>query len=110
MGLAVQEFKWVNPEGKNHSEKEHYLGLIRNLKSEVRNLRKRIKHLEKKEHMFEEIIDDAIESDEVEVDYKLCSNCGKGVLERVDLKYVVVEKCSLCDFRRKLNGNEKKES
>jgi hypothetical protein len=33
---------------------------------------------------------------------EICSNCGKGIVQVVDLKYVVFKVCNLCNAREKI--------
>lgn len=89
---------------KNHSELEHLRGLIKHLKSENRQLRRRLKEIDKKVHFFEDVVDEIVE----EVDVKnACKACGKGTILEYDLKYVILEKCNLCDYQNKKRINRK---
>ena len=56
----------------------------------------------KKEHLFERIVDTAVEKSNGDIDMEPCLHCGKGELYVIDLKYVKYQVCSLCDRKDKL--------
>jgi hypothetical protein len=89
---------------KNHSEREHFLGIIRELKKEVRSLRKKLKETEKREHQYEDIVSDAIENGEIEFKTldPICQHCFKGVVTETDLKFLIVKSCSLCNYEERI--------
>lgn len=86
---------------KNKSEIEYFRGLIKKLKSENRHLKKRIKELNKREHFYEEIIDDVLDEEDGQLNCEACPSCETGVLVEVDLHRVKIKKCNQCDYRTK---------
>ena len=95
---------------KNRSEKEYYLGIIRELTSEVRNLRKRLRQVEKMEYKYEEIVNEALENGEIEIKTKknYCPHCGKGQIKEIDLNHLLIKRCSICGHEERIRSNGKK--
>ncbi len=85
---------------KGHSEVELLRGRIRRLESTCRRLRKRNKQLERKTHFHEDVIDDITETTVPKGE--ICPECGKGQITTLDLKFVLIESCELCEYRKKI--------
>ena len=85
---------------KERSEIELLRGRIRKLESLCRQLRKRNKQLEKKTHFHENIIGDF--ADTITPKGETCPECGKGQITTVDLKFLLIKSCSLCEYRKKI--------
>lgn len=81
---------------KTHSEIEHFRATIRKLQSEVRRLKRLLKDSQKHEYTP---ADD--EPAEEILQFKLCPNCGKGLIQETDLGKFIFIKCSLCDFKQR---------
>ena len=92
---------------KTHSEAEHWKGLYKKVKRENIQLKKRLKSLERREHFYEEVIDDV--TVENEVSCETCDNCGKGVIIETDLKYVILRRCDTCDWAERIKPNAPEE-
>ena len=84
--------------GKSRSELEELRGEIRKLRSENRKLKREVKDFSKRAHFYEEVVDEVAEDIEKK---RGCKECGKGYLQEIDLKYLVLTKCDTCDFQRK---------
>lgn len=71
------------------------------LRGEIRRLKAQLKYCKR---CMEKDVDDMDYDDapEIEVNKHQCSECGKGVLEIVDLKYVIYQVCNTCGFRKKI--------
>ena len=85
---------------KEHSGLELLKGRIRKLEAVNRRLRKRNKQLERKTHFHDNVIDDVAE--EITPKGEMCTECGKGQLTTVDLKYLLIESCDTCEYRKKI--------
>lgn len=70
---------------KNRSEIEHLRGIIRQLKAEL-------KYHKRRSH-----IKDEPELEERQPD---CENCGKGFMEDLDLKFVLMKVCKICGHKK----------
>lgn len=89
---------------QNRSELEYVRGQLKAVQRENRQLRKRLKALDKKAHFFEsEVVDSA---EDINID--LCSHCGKGVLQVLDLAHITLVTCNICEHRERIRPNEKK--
>ncbi len=79
---------------KNRSEVEFLKGEVRRLKKQLGRIKKGETVIVKANDIIEEEHEDG------------CPKCGKGTLVDVDLKYIVVTSCNICDYtqRRKPNG------
>ena len=86
---------------KQGKEDEYYKGQIRKLESENRQLRKRLKQLDKREHLYEDLIEAVAEEIKPPKNGK-CPECRDGTLSHHDLKYVRIEKCDECKYRKKI--------
>lgn len=88
---------------KHGKPDEHYLGEIRNLRSENRNLKKRLKALERKLYNTSKVKDEEeIYEEPVEqIQLTRCPKCDKGHLNEVTVVGRVFSKCDSCDFRTK---------
>lgn len=73
---------------KHGSELEHLRGEIRRLKAQLKHYKRRHQHEEP-----EEYVDDAPENQ--------CDHCGKGVITCIDLKFVKIFRCSICNYELK---------
>lgn len=73
---------------KEKSELEH-------LRGENRRLRKQLNYYKKQANMSESDVY------EEEAEEEVCEHCGKGQLEVIDLKYVIMEVCNVCGHQRK---------
>ncbi len=85
---------------KEHSEVELLRGRVRKLAALNRRLRKRNKQLERKSHFHATVIDDV--GKEITIKGKTCRECGKGQITIVDLKYLLIESCDVCEYRKKM--------
>ena len=94
---------------KTHSELEHWKGLVKKLKSENRHLKRKLKVLEKREHFYEDVIEDV--SVDNEISEEVCQTCKQGMIIETDLKHIIIRKCNYCGEieRKKPNGETKKE-
>lgn len=84
---------------RNHSELDHLRGRVKKLESQNRQLRKRLKSLDKREHLYEDLLDAVAE--DIIVDPK-CPKCKTGKLEYKDFTHVKFEVCVDCDYKKKL--------
>ena len=94
---------------KTHKELEHYIGIIKEQKSEIRKLQKELSYYKKREHISDDIISGALDiidnsTDKVEI----CDDCGKGELSFIIIANKGFKKCNLCDFRSNSIKLEKK--
>jgi predicted nuclease with TOPRIM domain len=89
---------------KNHSELEHVRGQLKAVRRENRQLKKRIKQLERRAHFYEETIDEIAE----DIDLDICPSCKKAPTTVIDLKYLIIEKCTQCDYESRIKPNAKK--
>ena len=92
---------------KTHSEKEHLLGEINELKKENRRLKRENKSLLKRAHMYEDVIDSVVEKDEEQKDVQ-CKSCYKGIITTYDFKYIIVSTCNYCDYQKNTKPGGKK--
>lgn len=66
------------------------------LKGEIRSLKKQLKYLQKRQHIFEQPIEEEIEEvQEVKADQCVCG----GLVIEYDFVRGVLKKCDSCDFR-----------
>jgi hypothetical protein len=84
---------------KGKSELEHLRGQNKKLTSENKQLRKRLKAIVNKSHFYEHIADEVIEDIDVK---ESCEFCGKGELYEIDLKFLKIKKCNVCDFSERI--------
>lgn len=84
---------------KEHKPDEHLKGLIKKLRSENKQLRQRLKQIENKSHFYEHIADEVVEDITVG---DACTFCGKGNLQTIDLKFLSLIKCDICDFSERV--------
>lgn len=84
---------------KESSEVEHLRGQVRKLEATNRRLRKRNRQLDKKSHFHEDVIDDVAE--DIASKGETCPECGKGQITTVDLKYLLIDSCDTCEYRKK---------
>ena len=89
---------------KNRSEVEYIRGQLKEVQSENRQLRKRLKELENKAHFYEETIDEV--ADEIDID--ICPKCQKAPTTVIDLKHLIIEQCTQCDYQQKVRQHVKK--
>ncbi len=66
------------------------------LRGEVRRLKAELKYYKRRSHIENSIIDD--EPVDI-VDATKCPECRTGVLVDYDWKFVLVKKCSECDYK-----------
>jgi len=85
---------------RTHSEIEHLRGEIKKLKSQVRYWKRKAKNLEKKEHFFDNLVEEVYEAPEERGED--CNNCGKGTLNILDLRFVKYLVCDLCEYKEKI--------
>ena len=91
------------PKRKERSSEEWYRGKVRELESLVRSLKKQLRQYEK--YSQEEVATDC--EDTVPIIKPVimkCEECGKGNLNTFELLGRVFIECSVCDFRKKING------
>lgn len=89
---------------KSISETEELELEVKNLKSENRHLKKKIKEYQKREHLYQDFIEEVVpeESYKKKEFIEYCSSCGKGQMIYSDLKFVEYKVCNLCGDRKKL--------
>lgn len=87
---------------KNKSELEYLRGQIKKLESINRKLKQKVASLEKHAHFYDKVIDDVASQEEADIDVHICIHCGKGIIERVDLKYLIIESCGVCGYKNKI--------
>lgn len=87
---------------RNHSELEY-------LRAENKRLKKQLKHATRKEHWYEELVDVIVEEEPKPLEQDICPSCNRGPLLELDLKYVIIYSCKICDYKAKKNphGKEK---
>lgn len=88
---------------KNRSEVEHLRGQNKQLQSENRQLRKQLNSFKKQAHFYEETIDDIAD----EISLESCNHCGKGFIQVVDLTYLKIRCCTICDYKERIRSNGK---
>jgi len=81
---------------KNHDADEYYKGQIRELKSINRRLERQLKEVLK--HQSTKSKNDC----KKESKENICQNCGKGILESVDLGIRIITSCPLCGYRESI--------
>lgn len=84
---------------KNRSENEYFNGKIRKLESENRQLKKRLKALDKRQHLYDDIIE--VIAEDIVIDEK-CKKCKNGSVSLIDLKYAKFLVCNECKDRTKV--------
>lgn len=87
---------------KQGKEDEYFKGQIRKLESENRSLKKKLRALERREHLYEDMVEAVAE--EIKVQDSSCKKCKVGVLVPVDLKHVKYLVCTepTCRDRKKV--------
>jgi RNA polymerase-binding transcription factor DksA len=89
---------------KNHSEVEHYRGIIKEYEAEIRRLKKQLRAHEKYERSQDEDVSD--DTEDTYVNKKLvadCGQCGKGKLvETIEILGKVYGECHHCGARGKI--------
>jgi DNA-directed RNA polymerase subunit RPC12/RpoP len=70
-------------------------------------LRQENRSLSRKSHFYENIIVDDV-AEEIEVAPDTCSDCGKGNLIKVDLAFMDIITCDVCDHREVIKTKKKK--
>lgn len=83
---------------RNHSELDHLRGRVKKLESQNRQLRRRLKSLDKREHLYEDLLEAV--SEDIVIEPK-CPQC-KGKIEYKDFTHVKYEVCVDCDYKKKL--------
>ena len=81
---------------KNRSKSE-----VEYLRGEVRRLKAELKYYKRRSHIETGIIDEVIEEAPIK-DISVsntCPDCGKGVLQEIDLHFLIVKKCDHCDYK-----------
>lgn len=87
---------------KERSELEYFRGKIKRLETENRQLKKRVNSLDKREHYYDCKLDEVEEEAEETPQLEKCKECGKGEIKVLDLKHIVIETCTICDYRKRL--------
>jgi hypothetical protein len=100
---AVVKIEKSNLVGKTKSKSRSELEYLR---AENRRLKKENRHLKRQNHLNEEIVEDLIEDVEVES----CEECGKGVVEKLDLGKVEISTCRTCGHREVKRSGKKEET
>lgn len=85
---------------KNKSQIEQLRGQLREVEAENGRLREIIKELEKDPEVKKKR--QLARKKAKESSFGVCNECGKGNLTEVDFGRVKIEKCDLCDYRRKI--------
>jgi predicted RNase H-like nuclease (RuvC/YqgF family) len=83
---------------RNHSELDHLRGRVKKLESQNRQLRRRLKSLDKREHLYEDLLETI--SEDIVIEPK-CPQC-KSKIEYKDFTHVKYEVCVDCDYKKKL--------
>ncbi len=83
---------------KSHSELEHLRGENKRLRSENRQLRREVNQLKKEAHFYEHIVEEEVE--DVKIKRNNCPECGKGVLQELDLTHVIITRCDTCGYKK----------
>lgn len=85
------------PKNRTHKRNAHLEGLNKRLKSENNKLKNEINHLVNiLQEKYPRILEESLEP-------KICSFCGKGSLEIIDIVGRQFETCDTCDYRKKIN-------
>jgi hypothetical protein len=84
---------------RESSELEHFKGQIRKLESENKQLKKRLRALDKKQHLYDDIVQAVAE--DIIIDDK-CEKCKTGTIKLVDVKYAKFLVCDECKNRKKV--------
>lgn len=89
---------------KHAKPDEELLGQIRSLNKLVKSLRQRIKQLEKKEHIFDQEMSVAGETEELPVGKQqiFCHSCGKGTMDLYEILNKVIGTCNICGERKRI--------
>lgn len=86
---------------KTHSEIEHLRAENRKLSAELRRVRRQLRDFEKREHFYEDIVDEIIEENsDVEMGIATCVKCKHPVIE-LDFKQVLIRKCENCGHQER---------
>ena len=84
---------------KNRSETEFLNGQLRKLESENKQLKRRLRDLDKRQHMYDGIVEAVAEDIVIE---EKCKKCKNGVLSLIDVKYARFLVCGECKDRTKV--------
>ena len=84
---------------RESSEVEHLRGRVRKLESQNRQLRRRLKSLDKREHLYEDLIEAV--SEDIVIDDK-CKKCKVGKTRLLDLNHVRFMVCDNPDCLDKI--------
>lgn len=87
---------------KTHDETEHLQGIIRKLTKEIKILKREIKHLNKYKNKNYESTADHAQEEETQPYEITCPDCGKGIMNLLELRSNMYAICPLCGFRKKL--------
>lgn len=71
-------------------------GEVKKLRAENIRLKRNNKHFERRNHFFENVIEDVAE--EITVT-EGCESCGKGQLIELDLGRLLIKKCDVCECK-----------
>ncbi len=76
---------------------------VQHLKGRIRQLEAQLKFFQKREHLVDTDQDDGLvdnfETEDVKVN--LCENCGKGHVTEIDLGFLIIGKCNVCETKTK---------
>lgn len=87
------------PKKKERNSDEYFRGQIREKDKLIKSLQRRVRELERKQHIYDEAVDDLIDIVSQE-DQAKCDKCKEGHLTEVDLKHITIIKCNTCDFKK----------
>lgn len=83
---------------KNKSRSE-----VEALRGRIRSLEKELKYHRRRSHIDQSIVDDMLDGAPVE-DVKIgepCPDCGKGQLFEIDLGFLTLKRCDVCEYKTK---------
>lgn len=72
---------------------------VESLRGEIRQLKKELKYYRRRAHIENSIVDD-LPVENVEVTQ--CPECQSKKLRILDLKYIIMEVCDECEYKKKL--------
>lgn len=81
---------------KNGSEVEYLRGEVRRLKAELKFYKRR-KH-------FDDVTEEVEETPD-----NICEVCGKGIIQEFDLKFILLKKCSICNYQERVSRRYEKD-